>query len=71
MATVVEKGIADSFISCTHTFVLLGIHNIQFNVLDKQTFLDAQQHSENYSDPGARVAGFNAHLLDLTKEIQN
>ncbi|MDY7019479.1 MAG: glycine radical domain-containing protein [Chloroflexota bacterium] len=71
MAMLVENRIADSCISCMYTFVNLSIHNIQFNVLDKQIFLDPQQHPENHGDLGARVVGFNSHFIDLTKEIQS
>ena len=71
MAVMVEKGRADSFISCAYIFVNLGIHNIHFNLLDKQTFLDTQQHSANYNDLEIQVAGFNAYFVDLMKEFQN
>ena len=36
-----------------------GMH-VQFNVIDKETLLDAQAHPENYKDLVVRVAGYSA-----------
>ena len=49
----------------------LGIWHVQFNVMSKETLLDAQSHPEKYSDLIVRVAGFSAYFIDLTPEIQN
>jgi pyruvate formate-lyase/glycerol dehydratase family glycyl radical enzyme len=49
----------------------LGIWHVQFNVVSKDTLLDAQAHPENYSNLIVRVAGFSAYFVDLTPEIQN
>jgi formate C-acetyltransferase len=61
----------DAFISYLQTFVDLGIHHIQFNVMDKETLLDAQEHPENYTDLVVRVAGFSAYFIDMGKEMQD
>jgi pyruvate formate-lyase/glycerol dehydratase family glycyl radical enzyme len=49
----------------------LGIWHVQFNVVCKDTLLDAQAHPEKHSDLIVRVAGFSAYFIDLTLEIQN
>jgi formate C-acetyltransferase len=61
----------DAFAAYMRTFVNLGIHHIQFNVVDRQVFLDAQQHPENYGDLVVRVAGFSSYFVDLEKELQD
>jgi formate C-acetyltransferase len=60
-----------NFISLLRTFVDLGIHHIQFNVIDKEKLLDAQAHPENYSDLVVRTAGLAAYFVDLTKPVQD
>lgn len=47
-----------------------GMH-IQFNVIDKKTLLDAQQHPELYKDLVVRVAGYSAQFTVLAKEVQD
>lgn len=47
-----------------------GMH-VQFNVVDKETLLDAQAHPENYRDLVVRVAGYSAMFTELAKEVQD
>lgn len=47
-----------------------GMH-IQFNVVDRETLLDAQAHPENYKDLVVRVAGYSAMFTSLAKEVQD
>lgn len=47
-----------------------GMH-VQFNVIDRETLLDAQAHPENYKDLVVRVAGYSAHWTVLAKEVQD
>lgn len=47
-----------------------GMH-VQFNVIDKDTLLDAQAHPENYKDLVVRVAGYSAMFTALAKEVQD
>jgi formate C-acetyltransferase len=61
----------ERFVAYLKTFVDLGIHHIQFNIIDRQTLLDAQEHPENYSSLVVRVAGFSAYFVDLEKELQD
>lgn len=46
-------------------------HHIQFNVIDKQTLLNAQAHPEDYKDLIVRVAGYSDHFRNLSKELQD
>lgn len=47
-----------------------GMH-MQFNVVDRQTLLDAQAHPEKYSGLVVRVAGYSALFTTLSKSLQD
>lgn len=47
-----------------------GMH-VQFNVIDKQTLLNAQKNPEAYKDLVVRVAGYSAQFVVLAKEVQD
>lgn len=45
-------------------------HHIQFNVVDRQTLLDAQAHPEAHQDLIVRVAGYSDYFNNLTPQLQ-
>ncbi|MGR6979972.1 glycyl radical diol dehydratase GrpM [Testudinibacter sp. P27/CKL/0425] len=47
-----------------------GMH-VQFNVIDRETLLKAQQNPEQYHDLVVRVAGYSAQFVVLAKEVQD
>ena len=47
-----------------------GMH-VQFNVVNKETLLDAQKHPENYKTLVVRVAGYSALFTTLSRSLQN
>lgn len=47
-----------------------GMH-VQFNVVDRETLLDAQAHPENYKHLVVRVAGYSALFTTLSKSLQD
>lgn len=49
---------------------LLGYH-VQFNVVSKETLLDAQKHPENHKDLIVRVAGYSAFFNVLSRRTQD
>lgn len=49
---------------------LHGYH-VQFNVVSKETLLDAQKHPENHRDLIVRVAGYSAFFNVLSKKTQD
>lgn len=51
-------------------FARKGMH-VQFNVVDKETLVDAQVHPENHKDLVVRVAGYSAFFTTLAKESQD
>jgi pyruvate formate-lyase/glycerol dehydratase family glycyl radical enzyme len=48
-----------------------GISHIQFNVVGRETLLDAQKHPEKHSNLIVRVAGYSAYFVDLSKGLQD
>ena len=66
-----EGGNKEVFASYLKTWCDLGIHHIQFNIADRETLLDAQQHPEKYSDLVVRVAGYAAYFVDLSRKLQD
>lgn len=47
-----------------------GMH-MQFNVVSRETLLDAQKHPENYRHLVVRVAGYSALFTTLSKSLQD
>ena len=46
-------------------------HHIQFNVIDRETLIKAQQNPAEYRDLIVRVAGYSDHFRNLSKELQD
>lgn len=47
-----------------------GMH-VQFNVVNRETLLDAQAHPENYRNLVVRVAGYSALFTTLSRSLQD
>lgn len=65
-----EEGL-HKLVSYLRSFSRLKLQHIQFNVIHRDTLLDAQQHPENYKDLVVRVAGYSAMFVELSKAIQD
>ena len=64
------KGL-ENFVSLVRGFFdQQGMH-MQFNVVDKETLLDAQVHPEKYKGLVVRVAGYSALFTTLSKSLQD
>ena len=50
--------------------MLKGYH-VQYNVVSRETLLDAQLHPEKHKDLIVRVAGYSAFFNVLSRETQN
>lgn len=65
-----QKGL-ENFVSLLRGyFDQKGMH-MQFNVVDRQTLLDAQKNPEKYSGLVVRVAGYSALFTTLSKALQD
>ncbi|MBW1984295.1 MAG: formate C-acetyltransferase/glycerol dehydratase family glycyl radical enzyme, partial [Deltaproteobacteria bacterium] len=60
-----------NFVAYLKTFVDLGIHHTQFNIINREMLLEAQQNPEKYSTLIIRVAGYNAYFTDLNPSLQS
>ena len=65
------KNNKETFYSYLMSWADLGISHIQFNVVDKATLLDAQQHPEKHRGLVVRIAGYSAYFVDLSKGLQD
>lgn len=46
-------------------------HHMQFNIIDREILLAAQENPEDYRDLIVRVAGYSDYFIDLGKDLQN
>jgi pyruvate formate-lyase/glycerol dehydratase family glycyl radical enzyme len=53
------------------TYFSFGGKHVQFNVVNRETLLDAQKHPENHRDLVVRVAGYSAYFVQLGKVVQD
>ena len=58
------------FWALVKTYADMGGYHIQFNVVDRDTLLDAQRHPENYKDLVVRLAGFSVFFVELAPQVQ-
>lgn len=65
-----EEGL-DQMANLVRTYFNMDGHHIQFNVIDKDTLIQAQKHPEDYKDLIVRVAGYSDHFRNLSKALQD
>lgn len=65
-----EKGYKDLMYLIRGYFGRGGMH-VQFNVISRDTLLEAQKHPEQYKNLVVRVAGYSAQFITLDKSIQD
>ena len=65
-----ERGLA-KLTAYLRAFSRLKLQHIQFNVVNRQTLIDAQKHPEQHKDLVVRVAGYSAMFVELSKAIQD
>jgi len=65
-----EEGI-ENFAAFIRSYFKMGGHHIQFNVIRKDTLIDAQANPDEYKDLIVRVAGYSDHFNNLEKALQD
>lgn len=65
-----EKGL-ENFVALIRSYFDQKGSHMQFNVVDRQTLLEAQQHPENYAHLVVRVAGYSALFTTLSRSLQD
>jgi pyruvate formate-lyase/glycerol dehydratase family glycyl radical enzyme len=58
------------FSQSIEAYFKLGGLQVQFNIIDRQTFRLAQQYPEKYQDLFVRVSGYSAYFNDLNPQMQ-
>jgi len=71
LPSALEGEMKDIFIRYLRSWGDLGVSHIQFNVVDRDTLLDAQKNPGKYPDLIVRVAGYSAYFVDLSKGLQD
>ena len=49
----------------------LGVYHVQFNVIDQEKLILAQQYPDDYRGLLVRVAGYTAYFVELGKDVQD
>lgn len=58
-------------ISLIRSWCDLKLWHLQFNIINKETLLAAQQAPDKYRNLLVRVAGYSAYFIDLSPDLQN
>ncbi|MBE7092514.1 MAG: glycyl radical protein [Clostridiales bacterium] len=61
----------ESFVSLVRGYFDQKGSHMQFNVVSRETLIDAQKHPENYKSLVVRVAGYSALFTTLSRSLQN
>ena len=61
----------EKFVALIRTYFEQKGSHIQFNVVNRETLLDAQLHPENYKNLVVRVAGYSALFTTLSRSLQD
>jgi len=59
------------FAALIRTYFDLGGHHMQFNVVSRETLLEAQQYPDDYRSLLIRVAGYSDYFVMLSKDVQD
>ena len=58
-------------VSFIRAFVDLRLWHVQFNVVNRQTLVNAQKDPEKYRGLIVRIAGYSAYFTELSKDLQD
>jgi len=59
------------FAALIRTYFDMGGHHMQFNVVSRQTLMDAQADPDSYRSLLIRVAGYSDYFVMLSKDVQD
>ena len=64
-----EKGI-DNLAALIRSYFAMNGHHMQFNVIDRQTLIEAQKNPEEYKELIVRVAGYSDYSVTWTNRFR-
>lgn len=70
-STVAGEEGSQKLVSLIRTWCDLKLWHIQFNIINNQTLIAAQQDPDKYRDLIVRIAGYSAYFVDLSPDLQN
>ena len=62
---------AEKLSALVRYYIMRGGHQLQLNVVDRDTLLDAQAHPEKYAHLIVRIWGWSAYFVELDKPYQD
>ena len=65
-----EEG-TEKLVQYIKTWCDLKLWHLQFNVINRETLVEAQKHPEQYGSLLVRVAGYSAYFCELSKDLQD
>lgn len=65
-----EEG-TEKLVDYIRTWSDLKLWHLQFNIINRQTLIEAQKHPEAYRNLLVRVAGYSAYFCELSKDLQD
>jgi pyruvate formate-lyase/glycerol dehydratase family glycyl radical enzyme len=68
---MLEGDMQETFVNYLRAWGDLDISHIQFNVVSRETLLEAQRNPLDYEDLIVRVAGYSAYFVDLSSGLQD
>jgi pyruvate formate-lyase/glycerol dehydratase family glycyl radical enzyme len=66
-----EGDLKPVFIDYLKTWREKKVPHVQFNIVDKETLVDAQNRPQEFQDLIVRVAGYSAYFVELSKGLQD
>lgn len=60
-----------NLVALLRTALVLGAYHVQFNVVSAETLREAKARPSEYRDLLVRVAGYSAHFVELSDEMQD
>ena len=61
----------EKIVNLIRTWCDLKLWHLQFNIVNKQTLVNAQKDPDNYRSLLVRIAGYSAYFCDLSRDLQN
>lgn len=65
-----EEG-TEKLVAFIRTWCSLKLWHVQFNIINRETLIEAQKKPEQYSSLLVRVAGYSAYFCELSKDLQD
>ena len=68
---VMEGEGLEKLVHLIRSYFRLDGHHIQFNVVSRQTLLEARKNPQQHRDLIVRVAGYSDYFIELGEDLQN